>query len=51
MLMHAFYGNYKDLFARVMPSHPKTFVVTLKKISVILTDERPEIVLVNIGKG
>lgn len=35
MLMHALYGDNKDLFVRVTPK-PKTFVLTLNKMLVIL---------------
>ncbi|KAK4821384.1 hypothetical protein QYF61_018922 [Mycteria americana] len=36
MLMHVLYRNNKDLFVRVTPSKPKTFVLTLNKMFVIL---------------
>jgi len=36
MVMHALYGNNKDLFVGVTPSKPKTFVLTLNKMFVIL---------------
>lgn len=36
---------------KLISSQPKTIGLTLNKISVILADERPEIVFVNIEKG
>lgn len=36
MLTHTLYGNIKDLFVGVTASKPKTFILTLKKIFVIL---------------
>lgn len=35
MLTHALYGSKKDLFVRITPSKPKTFVLTLKKLFII----------------
>jgi len=36
MLIHELYVNNKDLFMRVTPSKPKTFLLILNKIFVIL---------------